>query len=105
MERSGELLTRTSQVFFNLVGTDSNDERRAIQSQIAPRMAAHQDAIMLDPRLFARVKALYEGRADAGHDGETLRLIEQTYQRFVRAGAELSDADKTRVRALNEEQA
>lgn len=105
MERSGALLTRTSQVFFNLVGTDSNDERRAIQSEIAPRLAAHQDAIMLDPRLFARVKALYDGRADAGHDGETLRLIEQTYQRFVRAGAELSDADKARVRELNEEQA
>ena len=105
MERSGALLTRTSQVFFNLVGTDSNDTRRAIQSEIAPRMAGHQDAIMLDPRLFARVKALYDGRADAGHDGETLRLIEQTYQRFVRAGAELSDADKARVRELNEEQA
>lgn len=105
MERSGELLTRASQVFFNLVGTDSNDTRRAIQSETAPRLAAHQDAILLDPALFARVKALYDAREGAGHDPETLRLIDVTYQRFVRAGAELSDADKARVRALNEEQA
>lgn len=105
MERSGELLTRTSQVFFNLVGTDSNDALRAIQSEIAPKLAAHQDAILLDPALFARVKALYDARESAGHDPETLRLIDVTYQRFMRAGAELSDADKVRVRALNEEQA
>ena len=105
MERSGDLLTRVSQVFFNLVGTDSNDARRAIQSEMAPKLAAHQDAILLDPALFARVKALYDARDSAGHDPETLRLIDVTYQRFVRAGAQLSDADKAKVRALNEEQA
>ena len=105
LERSGELLNRTSQVFFNLVGTDSNEARRAIQSEIAPKVAAHQDAILLNPKLFARVKALYEAREGAGHDPETLRLVEQTYQRFVRAGAELSEQDKATVRALNEEQA
>ncbi|MCX7563083.1 M3 family metallopeptidase [Xanthomonadaceae bacterium XH05] len=105
MERSGDLLMRVSQVFFNIVGTDSNDALRAIQSEIAPKMAAHQDAIMLDPALFARVKSLYDARETAGHDPETLRLIDVTYQRFVRAGAEVSEADKARVRAINEEQA
>ncbi len=105
MERSGDLLTRVTQVFFNLVGTDSNDALRKIQSEVAPKIAAHQDAILLDPALFARIKALYDDRATAGYDPETLRLIEVTYQRFVQAGAELSDADKAVVRKLNEEQA
>lgn len=105
MERSGDLLYRVTQVFFNIVGTDSNDALRKIQSEVAPKMAAHQDAILLDPALFARVKALYDGRATGGYDQETLRLIEVTYQRFVQAGAELSDADKATVRKLNEEQA
>ena len=105
MERSGDLLFRVTQVFFNIVGTDSNDALRKIQSEVAPKMAAHQDAILLDPALFARVKALYDGRATGGYDQETLRLIEVTYQRFVQAGAELSDADKATVRKLNEEQA
>lgn len=105
MERSGELLTRASQVFFNVAGTDSNDALRKIQSEVAPKLAAHQDAILLDPALFARVKALYDARESAGHDPETLRLIDVTYNSFVRAGAELSDADKVKVRALNEEQA
>lgn len=102
MERSGDLLGRATQVFFNLVGTDSNDALRAIQSELAPKMAAHQDAIMLDPALFARVKSLYNGRAAAGHDPETLRLIEVTYQRFVQAGAELSAEDKAKISTLNE---
>lgn len=105
MERSGDLLMRVTQVFFNLVGTDSNDALRKIQSEVAPKMAAHQDAILLDSALFARIRALYDGRATAGYDPETLRLIEVTYQRFVQAGAELSEADKAVVRKLNEEQA
>ena len=105
MERSGDLLTRVTQVFFNIVGTDSNDALRKIQSEVAPKMAAHQDAILLDSALFARIKSLHDGRATAGYDPETLRLIEVTYKRFVQAGAELSDADKAIVRKLNEEQA
>jgi peptidyl-dipeptidase Dcp len=105
MEQSGDLLMRVSQVFFNLVGTDSNDALRKIQSEVAPKIAAHQDAILLDPVLFARIKALHEGRAAGGYDPETLRLIEVVHQRFVQAGAELSDADKAVVRKLNEEQA
>lgn len=105
MERSGELLSRVSQVFFNIVGTDSNDAIRKIQSEIAPKLAAHQDAILLDSALFARVKTLYDNREEAGYDDEAMRLADQTYQRFVRAGAELSEADKNTMRALNEEQA
>lgn len=103
MERSGELLTRASDVFLNLVGTDSNDKKRAIQSELAPKLAAHQDAILLDPKLFARIKALHDARASADYDAESARLLDVTYQRFVQAGAELSEADKAKVRALNEQ--
>lgn len=105
MERSGALLGRTGAVFGNLAGTDTNDAIRKFQSEISPKMAAHSDAILLNPKLFARVKSVYDNRAALNLDPETLRLVEQTHLRFVRAGAELSDEAKTRIRALNEEQA
>jgi len=105
LEKSGALLRRAAKVFSNLAGSDSNEAKRAIQSQIAPKLAAHQDAILLNDKLFARVKALYESREGANLDAETVRLIEQHYRRFVRAGAELSEEQKAKVRALNEEQA
>lgn len=103
LERSGELLSRARGIFSNLVATDTNDTLRAAQTALAPKLAAHADAIRLDPRLFARIKALYDARATAGHDAETLRLLEVTCRDFVLAGAELSDADKQRVRNLNEQ--
>ncbi|MDO4231660.1 MAG: M3 family metallopeptidase [Lautropia sp.] len=103
LERSGELLSRARGIFSNLVGTDTNDTLRAAQTALAPKLAAHADAIRLDPKLFARIKALYDARATAGHDAETLRLLEVSYRDFVLAGAELSDADKQKVRSLNEQ--
>lgn len=105
LESSGAVLRRAIKVFQNLAGTDSNDAIRAIQSQVAPKLAAHQDAILLNAKLFERVNALYQGRAELDLDPETLRLIEQHYRRFVRAGAQLTEEQKARVRALNEEQA
>lgn len=105
MERSGALLARVGSVFGNLAGTDTTDGIRKIQSEISPKMAAHQDAILLNPKLFARVKSVYDARATLNLDPEALRLVEQTHLRFVRAGAELPDDAKARVRALNEEQA
>lgn len=103
LEKSGELLTRVSRVFYNLVGTDSNPQRRDIQSALAPKMAAHSDNINLNPQLFARIKSLHQQRNELGLDGESVRLIEVYYDRFVRAGAQLSDEQKTAIRALNEE--
>lgn len=105
MERSGALLTRVGQVFGNIAGTDTTDGIRKIQSEISPKLAAHQDAILLNPKLFARVKSVYDARATLNLDPEALRLVEQTHLRFVRAGAELPEDAKARVRALNEEQA
>ncbi len=104
MEKSGELLTRASTTFFNMTGTISNDEILKIQSEMAPKFAAHSDNINLNPQLFARVKAVYDARATLGLDGEATRLVEDYYERFVRAGANLTEEQKTKIRALNEEQ-
>ncbi|HEY0924409.1 M3 family metallopeptidase [Rheinheimera pacifica] len=103
LEKSGELLTRVSRVFYNLAGSDSNPERRSIQSELAPKMAAHSDNINLNPQLFARIKNLYQQRNDLKLDSESVRLIEVYYERFVRAGAQLTEEQKTAIRALNEE--
>lgn len=105
LERSGALLTRATKVFFNLAGTDTNPTIQKIQAEVAPKMAAHQDAILLNPKLFERVKAIYDAREVLNLDPETKRLVEQSHLRFVRAGAELSEDAKTQIRALNEEQA
>jgi len=103
-ERAGQTLTRVSRIFFSLVQADTNPERQKIQEEIAPRLAAHQDEIALDPKLFARVKAVYDQRASLKLDPEQLRLVERDYQELVRAGAQLSDADKDTMRKLNVEE-
>ena len=104
MERSGETLTRVSRVFFGLVQADTNDARQKIQEEVAPKLAEHQDTIYLDPKLFARIKTIYDQRDKLDLDPEQKRLVEYQYQEFVRAGANLSDADKATLRKLNVEE-
>lgn len=103
MERSGELLGRASRVFFNLNGTNTNPEMQKIARTLAPKLAAHGDAISLNPALFARIKALYEARETLGLDAESKRLLWRYYKDFVRAGANLSPADKEKLKAMNAE--
>lgn len=103
MEKTGSLLTRVSRIFFNLTGTDSNEQRREIQKTMAPKLASHRDNIYLNSKLFARVKKLYEQREELELDAESARLLDVYYDRFVHAGAQLSEAQKTAIRALNEE--
>ena len=103
MERSGELLTRVSAVFGNLTASNTNPQLEALQTEMSPKLSAHSDAIYLDPALFSRVRTLYEQRASLKLDPESLRLLERTHTNFVRAGARLSDADKTRLKQLNEQ--
>ena len=103
LEKTGELLTRTGAVFGNLAGANTNPQLQKIQAEFAPKFAAHQDAILLDGALFARIKALYDGRAGLGLDAESLRLLERYHTDFVRAGANLSDADKEKLKAMNAE--
>jgi peptidyl-dipeptidase Dcp len=104
MERSGELLTRVAKVFFNLTQSNTNDTLDKINAIEAPKLAAHQDAIYLNARLFERVKNLYEQRNKLNLDASGKYLVERYYRNFVRAGAELSEADKTTLRALNQEE-
>ncbi|HRN63112.1 MAG TPA: M3 family metallopeptidase, partial [Luteimonas sp.] len=101
LEKSGKLLTNARRIFGNLNGTDTNDARKQINNDYAPKFAAHRDAIMLDPRLFQRVEAVYKQRNDIGLDAEGVRLVEQYHNDFVRAGANLPDADKARLKEIN----
>jgi peptidyl-dipeptidase Dcp len=103
MERSGRILNRTQTVFFNLVGADTNPAREKLRADYAPKFSAHRDAIVLDPALFARIKALHDGLATSKLDAEGKRLVTRYYEDFVRAGANLSDADKAKLREMNGE--
>ncbi|HEY8585582.1 MAG TPA: M3 family metallopeptidase [Rhodanobacter sp.] len=103
LEKSGRILSRTSTVFFALVGADTNDARKAIQAEYAPKLAAHRDAITLNTHLFERIQKLYDTRDHLGLDAEGVRLIERYHTDFVRAGAKLSDADKTHLKQINGE--
>lgn len=103
LERTGALLDRAQRVFANLSGADTNEVRNALRREYAPRFAQHGDAIMLNPKLFARIDALYERRKAARLDPESARLLERVRSDFVRAGARLSDADKVKLKRMNTE--
>jgi len=89
LERSGLMLNRVSSVFFNLNASNTDPEMEAIESEVAPQLQAHEDAIYLDPALFARVDAVYQRRAGLNLDPESLQLLNRYYIEFVRAGARL----------------
>lgn len=103
LELAGQLLNRVSRVFFALSGAHTNDQIQALQQQIAPQLAAHDDAIVLNADLFARIQALFADRAELGLTPEAVRLIEQYHTDFVRAGAALSREEKSRLREINGE--
>jgi peptidyl-dipeptidase Dcp len=104
MERSGDLLTRVSKVFFAITSANTNDTLQSIQERVAPKLAAHSDAIYLNDKLFARVKSIYDRRDALGLTPEQKSLVELYNRNFVRAGANLSESDKTKLRALNQEE-
>ncbi|AZZ97067.1 M3 family metallopeptidase [Pseudoalteromonas sp. R3] len=101
LERSGELLKRTQAVFFNLSGTDSNAERRALQSELAPKLAGHYDNIYLNKALYERVAQVYGQLNVLDLSAEEKRLTEVYYKQFVRAGAKLTDAQQKEIREIN----
>ena len=103
MERSGRTLDRAETIFSNLNGANTNPKLQDVQRRMAPEFAAHHDEIVLDPRLFARIDALYKARDSLGLDAESARLLWRYHQDFVRAGAQLPEASKARLRALNAE--
>jgi len=103
MERSGLMLERVNNAFFAMAQANTDEAIQKLRAIEAPKLAAHQDAIYLNAKLFARVQALYDQRDKLKLDPETRRLIEIDYQDFTLAGAKLSDAEKVKLRALNEQ--
>ena len=103
-ERAGVLLTRVNGVFSSVNAANTNSVLQRIQADVAPQLAAHRDAIFLNARLFQRVKSLYDRRDQLELTPEQRFLVERYHRDFVHAGAQLSDANKTRLRALNQEE-
>lgn len=101
LESSGQLLTRVLRVFFNQSSADSSDAITALEEQFAPRLAAHEDAIVLDAALYGRIDQLHEQRHELGLTDEQRYLIERHRTRMMLAGAGLDDEQKTRLSALN----
>ena len=103
LELSGKPLDRVSAIFWLRAGAYTNDTIRALEREIAPRMARHFSAISMNADLFARIDALYRQRAGLGLDAETARVLEQSWKGFVRSGARLDAAGKARLAEINEE--
>jgi len=104
LETTGELLSRVHAAFSAITGAFTNPTVERIQQELAPKFSAHDDAILLDENLFRRVETVYEKRESLQLDPESDRLLDIYYKRFVRAGAKLSEADKTALTALNAEE-
>ncbi len=105
MERSGQLLHRVMGAFDGVTGANTNPTLQKVEEIEAPKLSALQDSIFLDPKLFQRVAKLYNERDTLTLDPEAKRLVEFYYERFVHAGAKLSEADKAELKKLNEEEA
>ena len=106
LERSGTpAYARSPSPFFCIASANTTDRIQAIQQEIAPKLSAHADAMYLDAALFRRVESVYGQRAGLDLDGESQRLLQETFDQFVRAGARLGETDKERMRTLNAESA
>ena len=96
-DNAGQMLAQTELVFGMLCAAETNDRMQALQEQAMPLLAAHRDKIRLDDKLFVRVKEVYDRRAALGLDAEQMRLLQKTYDSFVRAGALLDAEQKARL--------
>ncbi len=103
LEKSGELLNRADRAFSAVTGANTNPALQDIQKADAPKLAALSDATNLNPKLFARIDTIYKQRDSLKLDAESKRLVERIHARFVHAGANLSDADKTRLKQINQQ--
>ena len=101
LARTGKLLSTVSRVFGGLSGANTNDELKAIQKEMSPRLAAHNDEINLNEKLFQRIKAVYEKREELNLNPEQAYILENMYKGYVRNGANLNDEDKAKLMAFN----
>lgn len=105
LEKSGQLLRRVNGVFNMLAGANTDSLLQKLSEEIAPKLAAQQDAIYLNDKLYSKVKALYEKKSELKLDKESQRLLEYYHNQFIRSGANLSADDKEKLKKLNEEEA
>jgi len=102
LELSGAELTRVARVFFNLTGTESNEEMQALQRQISPMLTRHSNEIQMNDALFQRIKKVYEERNASDLNAEQIRLVERLFNEAVRSGANLEGKDRERFAEINE---
>lgn len=103
LEYGGKDLQKVSSVFFNLASANTNNDIQAVSREVGPKLSALGDDINLNPKLFSRVKAVYDKRNELGLRPDQMRLLEDRYKGFVRGGAELNDEQKAQLRELNSE--
>jgi peptidyl-dipeptidase Dcp len=102
-DRSGKLLTRVSKVFYNLNSANTNEQMQAIARNIDPLLSKHRDDIVLNEKLFQRIKAIYDKRNELKLDSQQIRVVEKYYRDFERRGANLSPENKEKLRKINSE--
>ena len=103
LDQSGNLLNKVSSVFFCQTNANTNDALQAINTEVSPLLSQHSDDINMNPELFARVKSVYDNRETAGLDKEQMKLLTETYDGFVRGGANLDSVSQAKLRELNTE--
>ena len=103
LERTGKTLDKVSDVFFNLLSSNTNDQMDSLVQEMSPKLSAHSDSILLNKDLFHRVKSVYEKRKSLNLNPEQTRLIEETHKYFVRAGVQLDENSMERLTAINQE--
>ncbi len=100
-DKSGRLLTKVGNVFFNLLSALTNDRMQDIAMEISPKLSEHRDAIMMNEKLFARIKAIYDKRNESKLDSQQIRVVEKYYKDFVRNGANLSKDKQDSLKSVN----
>ena len=103
LDASGLFLERVELTFSNVIGTERTDEMSVLEEEMAPLLSKHSDEIAMNPKLFERVKAVYDNKEAFNLQGEDLMLLENTYKNFLRGGANLSEQDKADLMTINEE--
>ena len=102
LERTGKTLDKVSDVFFNLLSSNTNDQMDSLAQEMSPKLSAHSDSILLNKDLFHRVKSVYEKRKSLSLNLEQTRLIEETHKYFVRAGVQLDENSMERLTEINQ---
>ena len=102
LERTGKILDKVSNVFFNLLGSNTDDSMDKLAVEISPKLSAHGDSILLNKELFDRVEAVHQSKSGLNLNTEQNRLLDETYKRFVRSGANLDENGMTRLTAINQ---